>query len=92
VSLKYTKRTSAVLTVFRQETGQEDSGVLQWIAIGEKGEQVHDEVAALHHEQQEDDDLGEEWEEGEYEADEDSGEEKASDEHGTFRDEDDLHS
>jgi hypothetical protein len=36
-SLKYTSRTYAVVNVFRTRFGQETSGVLQWIAVGEKG-------------------------------------------------------
>ncbi|MGF9826659.1 WIAG-tail domain, partial [Brevibacillus agri] len=76
VSLKYTKRTSAVLTVFRHETEQEDSGVLQWIAVGEKGEPVHDEVSALHLHRHEENVLEDEWDESDDEADEDHSEEE----------------
>jgi len=85
VSFKYGNRTSAVVTVFRNRSGQEEKGVIQWIAVGEKGGTITGEMREYFEQELEENDLLEALEEdGEIAQEELSAEDKDEEENAVL--------
>ncbi|WP_232622341.1 hypothetical protein, partial [Rhodococcus rhodochrous] len=78
-------RTSAVVTVFRNRSGQEEKGVIQWIAVGEKGGTITGEMREYFEQELEENDLLEALEEdGEIAQEELSAEDKDEEENAVL--------